>query len=434
MKKLLILVSFAPALLMAQTNGMTLAETRAEVLAGNPSVRESMQRIAAASAVLKQARSAYLPTVSATASYGSIDGSLHPDIDPDHRYTDSFTEASVGLQASLLIFDGFARKARTLSAEYSLQRSQELSEETRRLLISAATVAFRQAQLAKENWQIAEQDRRFNRELEVDARKRFDAGALPESDVYNFSIGSLQAESDALLAQQKHDAACTVLAELMALPQSHLPKEMQPVAITFKTTAEVPRFENEFPFALGHRPDYQALSSGRSAVMEQVNVAKGERLPQVAFVSEINYADRDGYSSSSHHGNYDSFVGLSAKWDLFTGGRKINVVKEARAEMLEIEAQLESLRLAIRSNLRQRIDAAEIEKAIFEREEKILRLAELVRDSIEKSYKAGVASITRLNETQTELIRAKGAHAASFINYQLSLNQLDIETGRVLTE
>ncbi len=43
-----------------------------------------------------------------------------------------------------------------------------------------------------------------------------------------------------------------------------------------------------------------------------------------------------------------------------------------------------------------------------------------------------MASITRLNEAQTDLTRAKGTYSTAFIAHLLTLNQLDIETGRVL--
>lgn len=434
MKKLIAILTLAPALLLAQTNGLTLAETRAAVLSGNPSVRESLQRIASAEAVLKQAKSAYLPTLTADATYGGYHGSVHPDTDLLNRYNDGYTESTVSLTGSWLLFDGLARRARTLSAEYNMQSKQALADETRRLLIQSATVAFRQAQLAKENVQIAEQDRSFNLQLEDDARKRFEAGTLPEADVHTFSINALLAESTALEANQEYKAACTVLAQLMALPEAQLPPEMHPVAIEFQQTETLPAFEDEFIFALAHRPDYLAVYSGHQALAEQVNAAQGDRLPQVAVVGKFSYGNLDGYSISPQHDEHSSFVGLTASWDLFTGGRKIATVKEARAEMRALEAQQESLRLSIRSTLRQQLDAAETTLAVFERQEKIYALSTQVRDSVEKTYKAGVSSITRLNEAQTKLVQAKGAHAAAYIYSQLALNQLEIETGRVLTK
>jgi len=432
MKKLLLLLLLTPSLLMAQSNGLTLAEVRSMVLDGNPSVQESIQRIAAAEAVLKQARSAYFPNISLEANYGIVDMSLHPDAYPDIRVSDSFSQGYGGVKGNWLIFDGFVREARTLGAEYGVQQRRELSDETRRLLILSATVSFRQAQLAKENMKIAEQDYKFNTNLEGDAQKRFKVGSLPEADVHNFSIRALKAESAFLQGKLNFKTACTVLSELMALPESQLPTDMNPVSIIFGAVPEVPMMEGEFEYALSHRPDYKALKSGQLILAQQVRAVKGDLMPKVQMVGEVNYIDRTGLATVSHHGNYDSFVGVAASWDIFTGGRKVNKVEEAEAEMRALEQQQEAMRLSIRSSLQQRIDEADTSKAIFHRQEKIYALSQSVRDSVEKSYKAGISPITRLNESQTDLIRAKGAFSTSFIAYQLSLNTLEIETGRVL--
>ncbi|MDZ8118806.1 TolC family protein [Pontiella agarivorans] len=434
MKKWILFALLFPMLGTAQTNGLSLAEVRQNVLKGNPSVREAVQRIAAAEAVQKQARSAYLPTVTLSASYGHVDASLHPDSDPETRYGDSFMQGTGGLQANWLLFDGFAREARSLAAKYGVQQSHEFAAETRRLLIQSATVAYRQAQLARENVAIAERDLAFNRNLEADAKKRFDAGALPESDVHNFSIRALQAETSELRAELNYNTACAMLAELMALPEARLPQALQPVPINFDETGSIPELESEFRYALTHRPDYQALTSGQFALVQQTRAAKGEMMPKVFLSGEMNYADRSGYADAGDHGNYDSFAGVTASWDLFAGGRKTAVVKQAQADLRALEEQQESLSLSIRSSLQQRIDEAEVSKAIFRRSEKIHALSVQVRDSVEKSYKAGMESITRLNEAQTDLVRARGSYTTAYIAYQLVLNQLDIETGRILSE
>ncbi len=434
MKKLLILIFFAPSLLMAQPNGLTLAETRAAVLSANPSVRESLQRIASAEAVLKQAHSAYLPTVSFAGSIGYMDVSVHPESDITNRYNDSMKQASGGLQASWLLFDGFAREARSLSAKYGLQQSRELADETRRLLILSATVSFRQAQLAMQNIEVAEQDYAFNTNLEGDAQKRFDVGMLPEADVYNFSIRALRAENSMLQTQLDYKIACAVLAELMALPDAQLSEGLRPVAAGFDLPGAVPELDLELQYALGNRPDYKAMQSGRLALEQQVRAAKGDLLPKVALTGSMTYTETEDRSVVENYGDYDSFVGITVKWDLFAGGRKINMVKQAQAEMCALEDQQEALRLSIRSVLRQRIDEAETATEVFGRQKKIYELSTRVRDSIEKAYRAGAVSITRLNEAQTDLVRARTGYASSYIACQLVLNRLDIETGRVMKD
>jgi outer membrane protein TolC len=402
-----------PSLLMAQTNTLTLAEVRKAVLANNPSVREMLQRIMAADAVLKQVKSAYLPTVTLADSYSSFDTSTHPDADPQNRYPDAFNQFGGGLQANWLLFDGFARRARTLAASYDVQRSRELADDTRRLLLLSATVSFRQAQLAAENIQVLDQDERFNRSLEEDSRKRFEAGTVPETDVFNFSIRALRAESSSIQARLDYETACTVLVELMALPDARLPENMQPGPVSSVLPESEPRMEDELQYALNHRPDYNAIDSRWLALEQQVKAAKG-------------------VSTVDNYGNYESFVGVAAQWDLFTGGRKINAVKQVLAEMRALGEQRESLRLSIRSSIQRRIDEAQTALAVFSRQQKIYELSAKVRDSVEKSYKAGVATITRLNEVQTDLTRAEGAVAASRIEYLLALENLAAATGRIL--
>ncbi len=432
MKKAVLLILLVPMFGNAQTRGLTLAELRARVLSGSPSVQESLQRIEAANAVLKQARSAYLPAVSLSGYSGYVEASAHPDFSLSNRYRENMTQTSGSLEVSWLLFDGFARRARTLAAKYGRQQSREAADETRRLLILSATVSFRQAQLARENIQTAEQDAAFNRKQEDDARKRFDAGMLPEADVHNFSIRLLLAENSAAQARLNYQTAGAVLAQLMALPEAQLPEALHPVEILFEALAPVPEMTSELEYALSHRPDFQAVASGLQALEQRARAAKGDLLPQIALAGELNYTESEDYSVVSNFGDYDSFVGVVAKWDLFSGGRKLGAVREASAEMRALEAQQEALRLSIRSAVRQLIDEAKTAGEIYVRQKKIYELTAQVRDSIEKAYRAGAVSITRLNEAQTDLVKARTGYSSSYINCLLMRNRIDIDTGRVL--
>ncbi len=434
MKFALILFTLLPVLLAAESTTLTLTALRRAVLENNPSVQESIERILSAEAVLKQAKSPYLPTLTLHGGYDVFDTSTHPDSDLQHRFADSFKEYGGSLRANWLIFDGFARRARALSADYNLQRSEQLSDETRRLLLLSATTTFRQAQLAAENIRVLEQDQQFNRRLESDARKRFDAGAVPETDVYNFSIRALQAESSLFQAQLDYDIACTVLAELMALPGGRLPENMQPEKVGAELPDSQPDPELELQYALGHRPDYKAVEAGWLALEQQVRVAKGNRLPKVGLVGDISYFENEGVSTVDNYGDYVSFVGVGLQWDLFSGGRKTQEVQQAEAEMRALDQQRESLRLSIRSSIQHRVDEARTAFEVYKKQKQIYELSVKVRDSVKKSYNAGVASITRLNEVQTDSTRSEGALAASRISRLLTLELLDAETGRILEE
>ena len=433
MKKILLSLLLLPSLLFAQIHGVSLAEVRAKVLAGNPSVQEAAERIRSAEAVVKQAQSGYQPMLTFNARYGHADASLHPEAYPDIRVSDSFLQGNTSLEAVWVLFDGFAQKARVLSAQYAVEQRQELADETRRMLILSSTVAFRQAQLAQQSLKISDQDLRFNRALEADARKRYDAGEIPIADVHNFTIRALQAENAQSQAQFQYSTACTVLAELMARPEGRLPESMQPAMMDFVAANEIPTAEAEVNYAFKYRPDYVALMTGRRILEEQVRAAEGNLMPRVALMGQVEYTDQgEGYATVGQHGNYNSFAGLALQWDLFAGGRKINTLRQANAELCALDQQIEAQRLSIRSTILRRVDEAQMAYSVLQRQEQIQALSTEVRDSVEKSYRVGAASITRLNEVQTGLVHAEGAYAAALINYQLILNQLEIESGRVL--
>ncbi|WFB37351.1 TolC family protein [Kiritimatiellota bacterium B12222] len=436
MKKISMLCVLFPVFLMAQASPpiqtLTLADVREAVLANNPSIRESLQRILAAEAVLKQAESPYLPTLTLKGSYNSFDTSTHPEVDIEHRYEDSFDIYGGSLRANWLIFDGFARRARKLSAAYNVDRRELLADDTRRLLLLSATVSFRQAQLAIENIQVLEQDKQFNRILEKDAYKRFEAGAVPESDVFNFSIRVLQAESLVFQAQLDYDIACSVLAELMALPEGRLPENMRPAPVSDEAPTREPSVDLELQYALTHRPDYKATEAGWMALEQQVKVSKGKLMPSLALIGDVSYFENEGVATADNYGDYISYVGVGLQWDLFSGGRNRGEIRESEAEMRALGEQRESLRLSIRSAIQKHIDQARTAREVFETQKQIYELSLKVRDSVTKAYNAGVASITRLNEVQTDTTRSEGALAASRINSLLTLELLDAETGRIL--
>jgi outer membrane protein len=90
------------------------------------------------------------------------------------------------------------------------------------------------------------------------------------------------------------------------------------------------------------------------------------------------------------------------------------------------------LTLAIQSAIHQSIATATATRTMSDRRKRSLALTERIRDHVEKAYRAGVETLTRLNEAQTDLVRASGAEAASRINYLLALQQLDAASSRIL--
>jgi outer membrane protein TolC len=399
-------------------------------VAANPDILAAKKRIDEAEAVLKQARSAYLPTVSLKGGAKALDTTVQPDWNPYLRTDESFNEFGIGLELTWLLFDGFSRKANTLAATHGVERQKEAVAETRRLLFKAVATAFYKAQLAVEGMVVAGQNREFNQTLEKDSRIRWEVGTVAESEMLNFSVKALQAESDYKTAERDFKVVKTVLAQLLALPDSLLPENLYPVRISRSQQDPMLCFEKDLEFALDHRPDLKALDQGVLAMNQKLAAEKGSFYPTIALITGADYKYQENITVIDQE-EHDTYVGIVASWDLYTGGRRGGRIEEIAAQIRTLDHQRKNLTLAISSAIRQSRDRADAAFEIYERQQKTLEMIKRIRDHVETAYRAGTISLTRLNEVQTDLVRASAAVAATWVDYRMALVDLMAETSRI---
>lgn len=414
--------------------GLTLRQAQRLALQNSPRIEQALARIEAAQAQVDQARSGWLPRLKAYADYRLQDSTQQPDWQPELRINDSFKGLSGGLSANWLVFDGFARRARILAADYARAASQHTLDESRRLLAEAVANTFYQAQLAAEQMLVARQNRAFNRTLEEDADKRWQVGSIPEAEKLNFSVKALQAESDYLQAAERFALVTTALAELMALPEARLPEELYPVSSRRQLILGTePDYRQEVTYALKRRADLKALQASLQSLTEKSEEEKGSFWPQVMLGGRVDYSYLDGVGTIDQE-EHDEYVGLNLTWDLYQGGQRRAKLREIEKQKVELRQQLRQARLSLQAEIRQAIARVTTAKTIYQRQRRSLTLTERIREHTAKAYRAGVATLTRLNEAQTDLVRAAAATGASRIRYRLTLAQLEAVTGRVLED
>ncbi len=422
----------APLSMNVPIGTLTLREAQRMALVSSPSIEEALARIEASKAVLDQARSSLQPTANFYAGHRSQNSSMQPDWAPEVRIRDSFNISNVGIQANWLIFDGFSRRARILASQHNVKASEQILGETRRLLAEAVAAAFYQAQLAVESMFIAQQNHVFNRALEEEADIRWQAGSIPESDKLNFSVRALQAGTNFIKEEQIFKIVTTALAELMALPEAKLPEDMYPVRNEEGAlTRPIPSYEEEASYALQHRPDLKALASSVAALQEDKKAKKGDYSPKVFLNGGVDYTKMTDVGEIDQE-EHDAFAGLTLSWDLYKGGERSAKIREVDQTIRATRQQQQQMTLAIQSSIRQSIAAVTATRIMSDRRKRALALTARIREHVEKSYRAGVATLTRLNEAQTDLVRTAGEEASSRINYLLALQQLDAASSRIL--
>jgi outer membrane protein len=413
---------------------LTIEKAKEIALANNPSYLATRHSIAAATARFYQSLSAYLPTVSATFDW------------QENKYTPA-NQGGIGrnrggnrtvrkggaFTGRWMVFNGLMRTMDMLAAKHDEKQAEALNRDSRRLLVETIGIAYNNILLAKENIRIAKADEIFNTQLHEETKLKFEAGAVPLSDVLNFEIRVNTAKNTVIDEEFNFFTSRSILAELMGFTSGIIPEDIFP-----PLKPKEDQFSIEvgvyLDTALQTRPDLKAYRESLESAQYNVYSKWGAFAPTAYINTSWGYSRSDpGYSGrykfSAHTKDRSFNYGFEAEWVLFNGGRRISELREAQAILAEEQETLTEKWLSVVAQVRQAFeDRVRRAKQIIIYKEN-LALVTKNRELVEESYKAGNTSITRLNEAQNDLVNADSDYASSIIALENSKVRLNASIG-----
>lgn len=347
---------------------------------------------------------------------------------------DPLDNATLSVTAGYLVFDGFSRKFTNAMAKFGYKEAQAAEREGRRILLDAVAQAYYGVQLAREQVAIARSDIAFNERLLKEASVRREAGRAATSDVLNFEVLLRAARGSLLKAQRDYETARIALALLMGMPEGALPETMTVAELGIETpeTMTAPDAEEMIALALAQRPDLEQREFGLKRAEATVRERYSDFAPQVAAIAGARAQSFTDTAVDSDE--ITSTVGLNVTMNLFSGGRRISRVLEAKHARREAEYRVSEVELKIVGEVRQALvdlDAAQ-QALILQRS--AAEFVEKNRSLVEKEYQAGKAMLVRLNQAQRDLVQAQGQLAQARVALQRSWAALHAATGTNLME
>jgi outer membrane protein TolC len=409
-------------------------------MADNPSIQATEVRIQQAKERIAQARAAYWPRLDATASASRI-------WMPDNEYQDNLYTARIfdpgatiddpqdyyraGLTTTWLLFDGFERRYKTRQALNAKYQTISARDDARRLLLSSVSLSFLSAELARENIDIARTEEAFFLDLLEEAKKKRYIGTGSLSDELNFQIQANAAIADRIQAEGDYRTVRHSLAALLGLADASLPAHVKlaPLEAASPEEMQVPDTEQMVAYALEHRPE---ILQGQLAIQ---NASLERKMAHSNYVPTINLtASVSGERESDTRFESDDFgntVGLNMTFNLFSGGLYRAQSREAMQKEIEARKLLEASKINITTEIRTTITNVITFQTQLRLQQSIARLSQENRDLVEKEYKAGQASLVRLNEAQRELTSAQNQTALALVALRQSWWALMSETGMI---
>ena len=415
---------------------LDLTTAQALALQGNPGIGAARARLEQAGAKVKQAMAAWWPSVDLTASaarshYSNTSfasAALMSDLDQ------TYDSSSIGLNATWVLFSGFARSFKQQQAEFGEQSSLAAHRNSQRLLVATVAKAFFNAQLAETKIRIAEADSKFYQKQLLDANNRYEVGTGSWGDVLNIKVQLNSAKTSFMLSKREYEAAGYGLAALLGIESSTLPDTVQLAELDkdFKPSEDILSADTDSLIneALAARPDLQRLTMQIQEAEAATGQAKAPFWPTVQLKGQVNGNHQGAFALNDE--DFGNSIAVNASWNLFAGGANQAALAAARQKRREASYSMADLRNTIASEIRQDLAllAAATEQVRLQRQS--VALVEENRQLAQSEYEAGSASLVRLNEAQRDLTTTYGRLAQALVSYHKTRQELMAATGRNL--
>ena len=430
--------------LLKDVKSLTRADAQRIAIKNNPSYLAAYHAVNAARMRYYQSIGAYSPVVTAGFQMQDSHSWSHHNVNQintnNGAHTESFTTGT-SVQASLLLFNGFARYFAMKAAQHNVAYQESAEADRCRTLMQAVAVAYNEVLLAIENRRIADEDRKFQQILYKDSKYKYEAGAVPLSEVLNFEILMNNADVNMITADYQYDTAIYALAVMMGYPEGTLPS-----TITFPTDfksdfGDLPSVEVYLDAALASRPDLKGYREQLEIARYQLYQQYSSYSPTVNAYVGFNYSTtlnrynrhefyNDGYGiNHSYNGSPSFYYGLSADWTIFNGFIRYNTMREYQANLAiadyNVAAQWFTVVGDVRAAYAKYVQSVR-QARIYEKNRD---LSAQQRDLVDEEYRAGNAELTRLNEAQRDFVQAQTNLASSYISIQNAKAQLDAAVG-----
>ena len=165
-------------------------------------------------------------------------------------------------------------------------------------------------------------------------------------------------------------------------------------------------------------------SSLRQLAIQAEQLASAIKVQQYAFLPSLslsfNYslnAMANDYKFSEYNWSPYSFVGLSLSVPIFSGGQRLNAVRQSRVQAQELEIQRANTERQLKISIRQYLNRMETAMKSYSSALSAAETAQKAYDIASKSYNVGRSTLTDLNDAQLALTQAQLGVSQAVYNF-----------------
>lgn len=284
-------------------------------------------------------------------------------------------------------------------------------------------LAIASHKVIEDNYELA----KFNAEL---YEKQFQAGTATEYDVLRSSVQVKTIEPELLQADIAVKQCKLALKVLMGIPTDFDIIPSDSLADYRQEMYSYPANSNRW---LDDNPSLRELDIQGKLLDQTVTLRKFDWIPTLAATFSLSW---NALSNGSPFKNQDfnpySVAGLSLSVPIFSGGKRLNSLKQAKIQRQELALQRENLVNSLNMQVDLAIDNINRQAKQIASSEENVRQAEKAHEIMQKSFEIGAATYLNLRDSELAETSAKLSYYQAIYNYLISTSELDKLLGKDL--
>lgn len=401
---------------LSPAQAQSLPDALAQAYQSNPTLDAARAQLRATDELIPQAKSGFLPTISA-------DGSVGRNVQKNGPSDTYWTEKSVSADIVQPIFRGGRTVASLSRAEALVQAQRATLQATEQSVLLAAAQAYCDVvrdeavlQLTVNNEQV------LKRQLEA-ANDRFRVGEITRTDVSQSESRLALSMSNRIAAEGALNASRATFARLIgAVPQGL----KQPAALTGLPAS----LDATIALAEQNNPQVLAAKFGERAADKAVDVVAGELLPTVSVVGSYSRTwDRPGTLGDLDSGSIVARVSIP----IYEAGGTTARVREAKQTASQRRIQVDEATRAARETGIRAWEALSTARASIKSRNEQVRAANIALEGVRQEATVGSRTVLdtldaeqELLNAQVELVRAQRDEVVASFQVMSAIGQLSV--------
>ncbi|MCL5773554.1 MAG: TolC family protein [Firmicutes bacterium] len=386
---------------------MTLGEVLQRALSENPNLKTAESQEKEAFFAFKSAGA--MPNLILTGNYTAGNNTI-PSNNGDQP------DANVNLSQSFGPLGSTALSGKAAFQSYEIARAN--TEETKILLIQNTKDAFYTLLSAQEQLCISNENLKLADELYELAKKKFNAGAVPEIDMVNAKIQKAASEQAVIQAKAALKQAQSALNAILA----YSPENSLQVSGSLGLTELKIDSETLIKMAAEKRPAVSAAKKGVEQAQTQVKLARSQRNPAPGLFYSYDLTTTPLY-----------LIGASLQVPVFDYGQINNQIKVQQTTVKEKENNLRGTILAVSSSVKSAYAAYEgaYKNAVTFKEEVLLPSEKLMKMAL-FGYTQGAVSYLQVLTAEQNLKSTRVQYITLLLSGHQAFDALEASVGKTL--